>query len=178
MIYNRQYKWKSEGYGVINTSIDANIVGKSMEEIEEKYGEISAERLLEYARPEDSPIHDLFEYDDSVAAECWRRKQANVVIGCIVIVEESVSSSDETIETQIVEEEPRETIAFLNISTQRSGKGIYISTKKALSQEDTRQIVLQRALEDLRLFKRKYHYLSELSKVFEAIDDFTQESED
>jgi hypothetical protein len=46
----------------------------------EKKGRITAHAVLDAARPESSPIHDCFDWDDSEAAEKWRLEQARVTI--------------------------------------------------------------------------------------------------
>lgn len=56
-------------------------------------------------------------------------------------------------------------------------KGDYISIDRAMSEEETRKIVLKRALEELSAYKRKYQEFSELGKVFSAIDELGKEFE-
>lgn len=46
-----------------------------------------------------------------------------------------------------------------------------------MSEEETRKIVLKRALEELSAYKRKYQEFSELGKVFSAIDELGKEFE-
>ncbi len=49
-------------------------------------GLLRPEDVVEYARPEDSPIHDRFEWDDSVAAEAHRLAQASALIRVVLYV--------------------------------------------------------------------------------------------
>ncbi len=44
--------------------------------LEDKQGRITPERLVESATPEDSPAHDLFEWDNEIAGEQHRLTQA------------------------------------------------------------------------------------------------------
>lgn len=46
----------------------------------EKKGRITAPEVLDAARPESSPIHDCFDWNDSEAAEKWRLEQARELI--------------------------------------------------------------------------------------------------
>ena len=46
----------------------------------ETKGRITAHAVLDAARPESSPIHDCFDWNDSEAAEKWRLEQARELI--------------------------------------------------------------------------------------------------
>lgn len=43
-------------------------------------GDLTPDIVLDAARPESSPLHKHFEWDDSVAAEAWRKDQARTLI--------------------------------------------------------------------------------------------------
>ncbi len=156
MVY--KYEWKTGFY-----KIPAEEVGKHMENLQREKGEVTCENLLDSARPEDSVIHSLYEWDDSAAAEKYRLEQSRKIIGNLVRVTVVESSKPE--EKKIVR-------AFVNVSEQKGvEKAIYIDTETALSQEKTRAIVLRNALSELIAFKKKYKNFHELASVFEAIDD-------
>lgn len=46
----------------------------------ERSGKLSPDQVVADARSEASPLHDLFEWDDTAAADAWRTQQARVVI--------------------------------------------------------------------------------------------------
>lgn len=63
-------------------------VEEAIQKIVERDGHSTTEALIDYARPESSPIHPAFEWDDRVAGEEWRKvqsrqwhRQARVIIG-------------------------------------------------------------------------------------------------
>lgn len=145
------YKWKYYKY-----SVDANVVGKALEDIEKEKGEITAEYLLEKATPEDSELHELFEWDNETAAGAWRLHQARQIIGAVAVVYEEDKK------------EPITTRAFVNVGEVH--KASFITTAKAMSNEDTRSIVLDHALNELKAFRTKYAGLNELSIIFSDID--------
>ena len=155
MVY--KYEW-SNG---IEQKVSAEIVGNELSKIEEENGQVTKENFLETARSEESPLHNLFEWNDTVAAEKYRLSQAGYYIRMLVktLVQE--------------EEKPKTFRAFVSISNHEE-KGQFIDTQKALSQEDTRKIVLNNALKELNVFKSKYENLNELSVVFAAIDEVTK----
>lgn len=146
------YQWKYSAF-----PLDADVVGKHIEKLEKKNGAVTAQMLLESARSEKSEVHDLFEWDDTVAAEKYRLQQAGAVIRCLAMVED-----------QIDENQNRPIRAFVNVG--KRGDGRYINTTLAMSQEETRQIVLQHALEELSAFQTKYKGLTELANILDGID--------
>ena len=52
----------------------------ALQEIYDRRGQLDPNIVLEEARPPASPLHDRFEWDDSVAAEAWRKEQAHQLI--------------------------------------------------------------------------------------------------
>jgi len=144
------YKWRFYNYPV-----DANVVGRALEEIEKEHGEVTAELLLKKATPKDSELHSLFTWENKKAAEKWRLHEARLIITAVATVYEEN------------EEEPKVTRAFANVGTRQ--KGSFVTMAKALSDEESRAVVLKHALEELKAFESKYSTLTELSEVFTAI---------
>lgn len=137
--------------------IPAQQVGETLERILQTEGVITARRVVEEARPEDSPLHPIFEWDDSVAAEDFRRNQArNLVRSLRVVIKQ-----DHT-------ETPKEILAFVRVHQVRGGG--YIPTVKAMSEPDSRQQVLTDALRSLQAWRRRYDHLRELETIFAVVD--------
>ena len=149
MVYKR-YSWR------VHHGVPAEVAGKVMEEIQERDGEVTKEAFLEESRPEDSPTHGCFEWDDSVAAERFRLHQSQMCILDLVVRVEKVN-----------EDKPRKAPAFINVSSEKKAR--YTDIEQALSKEDSRRIVLQNALKELETFREKYEGLVELTDVFAAI---------
>lgn len=53
--------------------------------LEREHGELRPKDVVAFAKPEDSPLHGFFEWDDDVAAEQYRLGQARQLIGRIKI---------------------------------------------------------------------------------------------
>ncbi len=115
--------------------------------------EITPQEVLERARNENSELHKCFEWDDSVAAEKYRLQQAGNVIRMLVFAPKK---------------ECEQPVRVFQIT---STKNTYKPTKQFLVQENEYQQLLKRAKNELESFKRKYHSLSELEAVFEAIEE-------
>lgn len=150
------YKWKGRHY-----SVSADIVGKEVEKLEKKYGEVTARNFVDAARPEKSPLHKLLEWDNTKAAEAWRIQQAGTIICCLSIQRENTP-------------EPVTVRAYMNVAdgadnpTRRTGS--FINTQDAFSDKEKRSMILKVAVRELKELQQKYSNLQELAAVFEAID--------
>ena len=129
-------------------------------------GELTSARFLDVSRPEDAPTHNLFEWNDSVAAERYRLQQATVAIN--------------SVEVQIVNESTATAIsqaAFVNVISKAPARtGEFAPIDVALSDANMRNALLQNALKELQSFRRKYSQLSELTAVFAEIKKVEQAS--
>lgn len=122
-------------------------------------GKLTPENLLDVSRPEDAPLHDVFEWNDSVAAEKYRVRQAAKIIRCLTV--------------EIVEEtsnEPLQFSAYSSLHKNGGEKSVYTNTMYAMKVPEKREVILHNALCQLRSFRRKYSQLNELSGVFAEID--------
>lgn len=157
MVY--QYKWQRE---LPYSNVPADVVGHHIENLMEKEGIVTTQNLLDSARPEDSPIHPCYEWDDSIAAERYRRKQSRDILNNLVRVE--------VVETVT---EPLNTVkAFVNIAdNDKFESGKYVYTNVAFANDGMKDIILRKALDELNSFKKRYENLKELADVFSAIDE-------
>jgi len=77
------YKW-IDGY---RSSISAEVVGAELDDLRAKNdGRINAQQVVDASRPEEAPMHPMFEWQDEVAAEAYRRHQARTIVRAIVTV--------------------------------------------------------------------------------------------
>lgn len=134
--------------------VDANIAGTVCEQLEAE-GNLSAKSLLDVSRPEDAPLHSVFEWDDAIAAEAYRETQAGGIIRNLVI------RVDENPETEPVR-------GFFKISTTETS---YTNVNTILVKPNLRQQLLKKALAEMTAFQKKYSSLCELASVFSAMQD-------
>jgi hypothetical protein len=117
--------------------------------------------VVEFAKDPAAKLHEKFEWDDSKAGHEWRLQQARVVLNVYVKVEERT------------QEEHR---VFVSLPSQRKKEGGgYHRLVDVMSDEQMRAEHLAQALADLQRVKKNYKQLTELSKVFAAIDEATEE---
>ena len=138
-----EVKWRIEGIYKADAQKVAEEIGDNR---------ISPQELLEKARDVNSELHKCFEWNDSIAAEKYRLQQARGIL--INLVYKEKESNAEPVRT-------------FQITSQRN---VYQPTVSFLVQEDEYQNLLTRAKSELESFKKRYHTLSELQEVFEAIE--------
>ena len=148
------YRWGQRAY-----SVSADVAGRVMEDLENGPG-LTAKNLVDVSRPDDAPLHSVFEWNDSTAAELYRENQARRLIASIEIVREDVPE---------VEEKPVMIRAFHALRTEET-EG-YEHIQHIMSDEEKRNRLLELAKRDMNIFKEKYKELKELSKVFESMDE-------
>jgi hypothetical protein len=144
------YKWKSGS----RVSADAQKVGEVCERLEKK-GNLTPKALVDASRRKNAALHDLFEWNDEIAAEKYRETQASYLIRSIEVVSTGTS-------------EPIRAFVSVTVNEQATER-TYINVKRALSTNGTREEVLAIALAELRAFERKYKNLEELASVLAAI---------
>ena len=130
---------------------DAQLVAAEIASIGES---ATPAQIVDKARDSSTELHKCFEWDDAIAAEKHRLNQARQVVRHLVIRE------------TIREDKPP--IRFL--FKPESGAG-YQPTQIIVRNQDSYQALLESALRDLEALRVKYHSLSELESIFDAIED-------
>lgn len=145
--------------GSHTAKLDAQAVGEHLEHLRELHGQLTAEVTVDDARPKNSLLHPVFEWNNKVAAEEYRKEQARLLIRSVVVI-----PGDDQGPAQPYR-------AFVVIS--EFGEQGYTSTYVALNDPQLRAQVLARALRELRQFQAKYRELDELAEVFSAAKRLT-----
>lgn len=128
-------------------------------------GELHPKVVVDAARPEDSPLHKSFDWDDSDAAEKWRLQQARQLISAVVTYEKVGKSTV-----------PVRVFVSLTPDREKNGAG-YRLANTVMSDAEHRQQMLTDAMAEMQRFKEKYRRLSELAKVFAAMDEVTKDEQ-
>lgn len=138
------YSWK------LPMKVPAETAAKVIEELYEKNGSVTPSDVVNASREEGTPLHDLFEWDDSIAAEKYRETQARFIIRNIQRVEENEKISPVR--------------SFVHVEKN------YVPLSVALSSEEMKATLFQNALADFEIFRAKYHNLVAFAEVFAAFD--------
>lgn len=125
-----------------------------LKRIEQERG-ITVGAFLEEAQHENSVLHPMIDWDDSIAGSQWRARQAAEIIRSVVLVNETPTGSSET-------------RAFVNVRVEledETKEARFVSIETALAQPTTRQQVLARALKEAEAWQRRYEHLEELASA-------------
>jgi hypothetical protein len=147
------YKWKQERFPV-----KAQAAGEELERIQATHNGISPQVVVDESKPKDAILHKCFEWNDTKAAEKYREQQARVLIANIV-----------TVKFEEEQEEIKPVRAFINV-VDCDEPAKYVSLKTALSDENYRKQMYDKALSELKSFQQKYSNLQELADLFKEIE--------
>ena len=123
-------------------------------------GLLRPQAVVDAARPEDSPLHGAFCWDDTEAARLYRLDQAQRLIRRFTI---EIESDGETVDIP----------AFINVSSDRSsGRDVnpYRMTQDVMRSEDLLAAAEKDAIEQLRGIRNRYKNIKRLGDVWTAID--------
>lgn len=148
------YQWKPTAR---ISKVDPQKAGELMRELADS-NSLTAQNLVEISKPENSLLHNVFEWDDTVAAGKYREHQARHIINSI-----------EVISTEVKAEPVR---AFFKI---QEGTASYSPTEMIVKTEIGREHLLQMALREFRALEHKYQTLEEFCGVFAALDQVSKE---
>ena len=156
-----QYKYRVNGL----IKAPPEVTGKICQGLIDSDGAVTPKRLVEVSKPKNAPLHNEFEWNNTIAAQKYREEQARQIIKNVVIlkVEES-------------EEEPKEIKCWVNsdrafVAT-NEGTSRYVTIDSALSDISWRENLLNAARRDMESFINKYKRLGELSSVIDEMNNF------
>ena len=142
----KEYSWNITGF---YNKFDANEVGRELEKIEN----LTPENVVDVARNENNVMHDMFEWDDSIAGEKYRKTQASRILAAIQV-------------KIIVDNEPNKQVrAFVTTKRDSNFKPI----EKVVKNVDQYALLLDKAYRELNYIKIKYDNLKEIQELLENI---------
>ena len=155
------YQWRI-GY---NFKADPEKAAKVMSKLADK-GKLNAENLVEVSKPKNAPLHDDFEWDDTKAAENWRKQQGRCMINSLLMIPEETDS-----------EEDKEPIrAFFKVAQVENAQ--YESTSVLIRTQNGRDALRDQALRELNSYRQKYRTVldwtgayGEINKAIDLLQD-------
>lgn len=142
--------------------VDAQTVGEICETLENSNEGLTPESLVEYARDELSPIHDLFEWNDYIAAEKYRIVQAQNIIKNIRC---EVQGDNAPIITR----------AFICIP---GGQSRYVTLETTMNNKTYLQHMIDESKKEALNYMAKYHHIIEFaghSKLIHEMNLYSKE---
>lgn len=127
---------------------DADKVYQELEQIAEK----TPQNIVDYAEKNpESELHKCFTWDDTKAANEWRKYEARQVVRLLVFKDDE---KDEPTKIRVLQK----------------ASASYVPVKQIIRDEDEYQKLLDRAYAELQSFRERYKTIAELEEVLEAID--------
>lgn len=139
------YNFKEKG-------VDPNEIGDYLSGLLVHKQKLTAEIVLQDAKSTSSPLHKMFEWNDTAAANRWRLEQAASIIQSVHIIYES-------------DEEPIVVRAFVSIGEH------YEHIEEVAKVKSSRDLLIYQAAKELRLWRKKYSHMNEFFKLHNVIDD-------
>ena len=130
---------------------DANIIGGYIQN--QFNGNVTPEELLKSAKKKKSVIHKYFDWDDTSAANKYRRSQAYRILNSIVVVVEDIPVK-----------------AFHNVFVKEERSNRFINVNEARKNNELWEQVVQQALDEIILWKEKYKDYVQLAPIVSAIE--------
>ena len=117
-------------------------------------GNATPQAIVDYARDENTELHKCFQWDDTKAAESWRRQQARLVVCSLTVTVETKEHGAQTY--RIIEHD----------SISKTYKPVIFTVRN----KDEYGALLSAAKADLAAFRQKYKNLVELQNVIDEIE--------
>lgn len=117
-------------------------------------GELTPAGVVDEARPEGSPLHHRFEWNDGIAGERYRQVQASELIRSVKII-----YSDQPVEKSVR--------GFVSVQrlVDDEARRAYIPTEEALADDFTRALLLAECQREWKTFQSKYGHLKEFAAI-------------
>lgn len=109
--------------------------------------------IVELAKDESTELHKCFEWDDTIAAEKWRKHTARLICCSLQVV---------------VEKEEKEPVTYRLIQNDRSEQAYKPVTMTVRNDAEYDRLLKQAKLE-LKAFKERYKKITELETVIDEI---------
>jgi len=139
--------------------VDAVVAHKELERIRKKNGgALDAEAIVEAAKVKKCPLHDEFEWDDTIAAHQFRLVRGREIFRYLVV------SYDDA-------PEGASPVRCYSAERQEGPKHTYSRTEDILADPDRRALLLQESLMKLMQWRRQYRSLNELAIIFRSHDE-------
>ncbi len=149
-----KYEWV-EGY---RDKLSPEVVANELRRIEEKKGVLDAELVVEYAKSKKSPIHDAFEWDNSLAAHEYRLTQARTMIRSLRVVVEDAT-------------QPKRLFWHTVEQCGKNQKSMYVLRDRLGGEAELQEATYREVVSQLKGLRARYAELKELSDIWEKIDE-------
>jgi hypothetical protein len=147
---DKRYEWRNYS----PKGVSADDAGKVLEKVHSRDGSIKPQAVVDEARPEDSPIHPVFEWRNEIAAEEHRKWQARQLVRNVRVVTVSESGEKETAPAYV----------HVRATSEKAKDGGYHAAAKVVSDLDLFDRAINEAHHKLCSAERAVEELNALAK--------------
>lgn len=147
----KKYQWRIDSFA---KGIDPDLAVIELERIENVYGALTPENILEASKQEDAYLHDLFTWDNEAAAIQYRLSQARRILNNIEV---KIISDGEAIQIPLYE-----TII-------KDNARVYKNIQE-FTGPDAEQVRMQ-TIREINALKNKLSFFSQFSKASKKLDE-------
>ena len=130
-------------------------------------GDIELSTLVTESKPKAAALHDEFEWSNAKAANRYRVEQARYIVRSLEVTYDENEPTRAYQSVRVVEAEAADKPAKV--------KHVFRSMEDVMKDPETRDELLGQAIRDALAYKKRYHALQELAKVFAAMDEVLME---
>jgi len=147
-------EWASDFWAAHRGGVTASAAKKELDRIHRKHGHLKAQVIVDESKSGRRVLHPMFEWDNEVAGNAYRKYQARQIPLSIRVVSASGGR-------------PRRPFIRINV---KDGGSTYEPRDRVLSSDDLRRQALLTCLGYLKGLRDRYADIAELSSVFTEID--------
>jgi len=146
----------------MRASVDKSAQAELAEISKKNKGRLVPEKVLEFARDENTSLHKYITWDETEAAVKYRLEQCKAIIRSVRVEVVDLGGPD------------REVRAYWNLPTASARDGAYLPISVIREDPELLDELLGTALEELQQFMDKYADLKALTPVFRAVKQVQQ----
>lgn len=125
--------------------------------LEEQNGFLTAELIVEAARPDDAPLHGyIFDRDVPEAAEAWYLHKATELIQSVKLRYDTAKG-------------PVEIRRYLSVVSDEQGRRVYQNAEKVAIDPILRELVLREMRRDVEAMRNRYRHFDEFWKLIQTL---------
>lgn len=168
-----EFSWKP------NTRIPVkpDVAAHELRKLYERDRAVTPAAIVAAASDEASPLHPVFEWDDSEAARAYREQQASHLTRSLVVTYRKTDGELTPPIRAFVKLVSSADDPALDIETEEAVQPkVYLPIRQVMDEAEHRRRYVRQALQELGTWRRRYRDISEFASIFEMIDRLETEA--
>lgn len=168
-----EFAWKPNS----RIPVKPDVAATELRKVYEQHRAVTPDAVVDAAKDEDSPLHPVFQWDDTEAAREYREQQARHLMRSLVVTYRRQDGELTPPIRAFVKLVSSADDPALDMDTEDATQPrVYLPVRQIMGEDDHRRRYVRQALQELGTWRRRYRDISEFAKLFEAIDQLEEES--